>query len=150
MNARKMKSPTPHDHSEHSDEIDAESIYSVLKERGYRITAPRRALIEALLSACDPKNAKELAKHTGIKDLSTVYRTLSELVKENLASELADGGVVYYEMHEQHHDHAICDACGTIAHIPCSITKPPKTLAIAGFTAHDHEIIWRGLCVKCV
>lgn len=147
MKARKTNAHSGHSHDE---EIDAEGVYAALKERGYRITAPRRALIEALLSAKEPKNAKDLAKHTGIKDPSTIYRTLAELVKEGLTSELADAGVVYYEMHEQHHDHAICDACGTIEHIPCGVTKAPKALVATGFKAHDHEIIWRGLCVKCV
>lgn len=134
-------------HTEHT--LDALGIYSALRASGYRITAPRRILIEALLSASAPKSAKEIARHTNIKELSTIYRTLAELAKEGLVSLLTDGGVAYYELHEQHHDHAICDGCAMIAHIPCSVPKVPGIFKEHGFTPTTHEIIWRGLCSAC-
>ena len=143
---KKLKMTVTH----HAHTLGADDIYLKLRQRGYRITKPRRLLIDALLSASTPKNAKEIARHTGIKDLSTVYRTLTELVKEGLVSELTDDGIAYYELHEHHHDHAICDACGTIEHIPCGMTKVPKALIRNGFTPTTHEIIWRGVCAKCV
>jgi Fe2+ or Zn2+ uptake regulation protein len=122
-------------------------IEDTLKSLGYRITAPRKKIIQALRTARDPKTAKEIARHTHIADLSTVYRTLRELVKEGLASEFADKGVSYFEVCEHHHDHAVCDGCGTMLHIPCMQTQTPH--ALKGWEALSHQFVWRGMCGKC-
>lgn len=126
------------------------SVIDTLKILGYRITAPRRAIVEALLTASSPKTAKEIAVHTKIKDLSTVYRTLSELVKESLAEEFTDRGTSYFELSGHHHDHAVCTRCGVIAHVPCSETKTPSSLKKAGWVIEAHEALWRGRCNACV
>jgi Fe2+ or Zn2+ uptake regulation protein len=124
-------------------------IIEELQNSGYRITKPRRAIVEALATASSPKTAKEIALHTKIKDLSTVYRTLSELVKESLAEEFTDRGTSYFELGGQHHDHAVCTGCGTIAHVPCSETKTPSSLKKTGWTIETHEALWRGVCNSC-
>ncbi|MFM2381879.1 MAG: ferric uptake regulator, Fur family [Candidatus Parcubacteria bacterium] len=126
------------------------SIIDTLKERGYRITAPRRAIVEALVTASTPKTVKEIGVHTKIKDLSTVYRTLGELVKESLAEEFTDKGTSYFELGGHHHDHAVCTGCGAIAHVPCSETKIPASLKKAGWVVETHEALWRGRCKACV
>jgi Fur family ferric uptake transcriptional regulator len=120
-----------------------------LQSYGYRITKPRKAIVEALATASSPKTVKEIAVHTKIKDLSTVYRTLSELVKESLAEEFTDRGTSYFELGGHHHDHAVCTGCGTIAHVPCSDTKTPPSLKRAGWIVETHEALWRGKCGAC-
>jgi Fe2+ or Zn2+ uptake regulation protein len=124
-------------------------IIEELQNSGYRITKPRRAIVEALATASSPKTVKEIAVHTKIKDLSTVYRTLSELVKESLAEEFTDRGTSYYELGGHHHDHAVCTGCGIIAHVPCSETKTPSSLKKAGWVVETHEALWRGVCNSC-
>ena len=124
-------------------------IIQTLQERGYRITPSRRLIIEALFTESVPKTVKDIAIHTHIKDLSTVYRTLSELVKEHLVEEFADKGVSYFELSEDHHDHAVCTSCGKIEHVPCEDVTPPRMLARAGWNITNHEALWRGLCASC-
>ncbi len=124
------------------------SIYEELQKRGYRVTAPRKKIIEALLTASAPKTAKEIALHTKIKDLSTVYRTLSELVKEAFIEEFTHRGTSYFEISNHHHDHAVCVGCGVIVHIPCSQLKAPQ--ALGGWKELSHEALWRGRCGACV
>lgn len=153
MNARKIvvkqkgkKDEAAHEHVHASDEYD---ILEALRSAGYRITAPRRAIVGALESASGPKTAKEIGVRTKIKDASTVYRTLSELVKVGLIEEFADGDVSYYEISHQHHDHAICSTCGKIEHIPCESEKTPRALTRAGWVIESHEALYRGLCGSC-
>ncbi len=139
-------SASSHTHDGHDHETE---ILASLRERGYRITLPRRKIVAALSSAESPKNAKQIGARTKIKDASTVYRTLTELVKEGLVEEFTDHSVSYFEIAHEHHDHAVCDSCGTIAHIPCESTKPPRALARAGWKISSHEALFRGLCARC-
>ncbi len=127
----------------------SDNIIISLQNCGYRITKPRRAIVEALAAASSPKTAKEIALHTKIKDLSTVYRTLAELIKESLAEEFTDRGTSYFELGGHHHDHAVCTCCGSIAHVPCSETKVPNSLKKAGWVIETHEALWRGVCGSC-
>jgi Fur family ferric uptake transcriptional regulator len=124
-------------------------VLGELKKSGYRITKPRLAIVGALATASSPKTVKEIAAHTKIKDLSTVYRTLSELVKESLVEEFTDRGTSYFELSGHHHDHAVCTICGAIAHVPCSDTKTPLSLKKAGWVIETHEALWRGRCGSC-
>ncbi len=57
---------------------DAE-ILDRLRASGYRLTAPRRALVEALLTAGQPLTAEDLHQRVraGGMNLSTVYRNLT-------------------------------------------------------------------------
>jgi Fur family ferric uptake transcriptional regulator len=128
----------------------SQHVLVTLKQSGYRITKPRLLIVEALATASSPKTVKEIAVHTKIKDFSTVYRTLSELVKESLVEEFTDRGTSYFELGGHHHDHAVCTGCGAIAHVPCSDTKTPLSLKKAGWLVESHEALWRGRCKKCV
>jgi len=147
MNAR-TKTGEKHE-SHHSHTPDEDAILDELRSAGYRITAPRRAIVEALTTAASPKTAKEIGVRTKIKDASTVYRTLTELVKADLALEFTDKGVAYYEIAHHHHDHAICNSCGKIEHIPCESVKAPRVLTAAGWMIESHEALYRGLCGDC-
>lgn len=135
-----------HTHEGHNHE---EEILASLRERRYRITTPRRKIVAALASAVSPKTAKQISSRTKIKDASTVYRTLTELVREGLVLEFTDRGVSHFEIAHEHHDHAVCDSCGTIEHIPCDSAKPPRALTRAGWVIRSHEALYRGLCVQC-
>ena len=68
----------------HSDQgsLTATDVYRRLRAAGYRLTAPRRALVDALLAADAPLGAEELharVNGSGL-NLSTVYRNLSKFV----------------------------------------------------------------------
>ncbi len=135
-------------HAHHACDHETE-IQEALRERGYRITEPRRKIIEAISTAASPKTAKQIGVRTKIKDASTVYRTLGELVKEGLIEEFTDRGVAYFEIAHEHHDHAVCDSCGAIEHIPCATDTKPRALVNAGWTIASHEAVYHGTCAKC-
>jgi Fe2+ or Zn2+ uptake regulation protein len=122
-------------------------LTTVIRARGYRLTAQRRAIITALETASEPKTVQQLMQRTRIKDASTVYRTLRELQKEKLIEEFTDRGVAHYELAHEHHDHAVCRVCGTIRHIPCSLHRVPALLR--GWRNLSHESLYRGVCEKC-
>ncbi len=62
--------------------LKASEVYARLRAAGYRLTAPRRALVDALLAAEAPLGAEELHArlHDSGLNLSTVYRNLSKFL----------------------------------------------------------------------
>ncbi len=152
MCAQKIKQKeTNHSHhtAHHTHHGEEDEILQLLREEGYRVTAPRRSIIEALATAASPKTAKQIGGRTKIKDASTVYRTLEELKKLGVIEEFQSKGVAYFEIVHDHHDHAICEVCGKIEHIPCEAMKAPRTLTRAGWTITSHEALYRGVCGTC-
>lgn len=78
---------------------------------------------------------------------TSVYRNLEQLLKaEALCQHVFDGKEAVYELRLDHHDHLICETCGTIEPAHCS-SPPPTT--IGTFTVRHHHMTMYGLCGTC-
>jgi len=105
---------------EHGDLV-AEAA-RLLRERGGRMTAQRRAILEAFRSASEHPSAEELFAIASRGDprlnLSTVYRTLRWLAKENLVREItfseAGRSSRFDTARPAAHHHFVCTGCGAI------------------------------------
>jgi Fur family ferric uptake transcriptional regulator len=93
-----------------------------LGKKKLRLTAPRRAIIEAVFSTDKHFTAEELLKWARRRDKSvsraTVYRTLPLLTESGLVREMDFGGDhKFYDPNyaeRPHHNHIICQDCGKI------------------------------------
>lgn len=124
-----------------------------LAAMGGSVTGPRRAIVEALVSADrlqTPERilaaAREAAPSTS---LATVYRTLERLDTAGhlKRAPLASGAVGYAYCGGSHHDHAICTRCGRVIPVdPCVIAslEVPE-----GFRVASHELDFYGTCAAC-
>lgn len=84
---------------------------------------------------------------------ATVYRTMKLLTECGLAAErhFRDGGARYESAEKRHHDHLICETCGTIVEfeeegIEALQAKVAKRLGFR-FTGHKMELY--GVCRDC-
>lgn len=139
-----------HDHDERADQL--------LRENGLRVTAPRMAVLKALLDAHRPVSAQELLEslmRLGI-DSVTVYRTLNTLVEENIAQ--AVGTTERGRRFEVHacegcsvdHPHLQCRSCGDMACMEQGVL--PTALVptvISGFLVEKATLYLTGVCAKC-
>jgi len=97
----------------------AERILALLRERGGRVTAARRAIVVALLRAPHHVTAEELAAavQAQLPDVhqSTVYRCLDTLTELGIVTHVhvGRGPVVYHLVDEVHH-HLACQVCGAV------------------------------------
>lgn len=94
-----------------------------LRERGYRVTRPRRAVWRALTEADGHLTVEEVATRVAERDpgvnLASVYRSLTLFAQLDLVREsrLGDEDVTRWELaHPDEHFHLICERCGRVDH----------------------------------
>ena len=119
-----------------------------LRDRGYRITPARKALLSTLDEASCPLTIPELAARTASNEVS-VYRNIELFTVENIVEVInTSDSLPRYALGHGHHHHIVCTHCRLIVHIPCSVELPTPTHEL--FTSiHSHEMTLYGVCTKC-
>lgn len=135
----------------------SQDILGHLKQKGYRITTGRRAIVECLAGTHKPFTAAELQAALKRKKLSTnkasVYRELGVLQKEGIIRPVTfEDGIQRFEMHGDHHHHLVCDACGAVedVHMENDLDDMEKMIEKrTAFTILRHSLEFYGLCERC-
>jgi Fe2+ or Zn2+ uptake regulation protein len=138
-------------------EVDA-----LLSQHGYRLTAPRAAIVDAMLTHSRPFTAEQLVAelragepgHSGAPiGRATVYRTLEILAAINVLTRLIqpDGHPAYIPDSPGHRHHLVCSGCGTaVAFTRCPVDDLVRTLTRdTDFRIHDHLLEVFGVCPTC-
>lgn len=128
-----------------------------LKNKGFRLTKVRKALIEELDIAKKPLSANELIELLNDRGLqphkTSVYRELGFMLEQGIIKKLTFGERQdRFELAAmEHHHHAICENCGEIEDINCvaGIREIEERLREQNFEVSDHLIEFFGLCKKC-
>lgn len=133
----------------------SERILQALDERGYRSTAPRRALAGAIGEQEHHFTAEGLRAQLPPKlGRATVYRTLKILVDAGVLCRvlLEDGDLHYQLSHHGHHHHLLCSQCGSSQDLMgCDIEDVLlSTSARHGFELSGHWLEVYGRCQECV
>jgi Fur family transcriptional regulator, ferric uptake regulator len=138
-----------------------EHMSNPLEDAGYRLTEPRRRVLDALREASGPLTAQDVAERAGASVAST-YRVLALMVELGLVSETPDDGAAlpgcetrgrHYALctaHEHHH-HFFCRSC----HATLEVSSDALERALAeieqttGFRLEHHDVMLRGQCPAC-
>jgi Fur family ferric uptake transcriptional regulator len=139
-----------------------DAIARLLARRGYRLTGPRRAVLEVLATGREPRTVAQI--HHGLggerANLVSVYRTVKLLSEIGLVRATdATGGQRRYELAEPftaHHHHLICRRCGHIADLEGCLLEAGVLTRLGRqvrqthrFRVTDHELRFFGVCVRC-
>ena len=132
-----------------------EQILETLQERGYRSTAPRRALAGLIAEQAHHFTAEELRLQLPPSmGRATVYRTLKILVDAGvLCRVLLEEGDLHYQLsHQGHHHHLLCVVCGSSQDLMgCDIEDVlADTSARHGFELSGHWLEVYGRCRNCL
>lgn len=132
-------------------------ILENLKNKGYRITKTRQAMVEIFESTKHPVEAKTV--HSMLKKLgyhvniTTVYREIDFLLAENIIEKvpLKDTELHYELKGRNHHHHLMCVSCGDIEDIELKneyliLEEAHKS---SGFKINRHSLAFFGKCPKC-
>jgi len=137
-----------------------------LRERGYRVTIPRKAIIDFLSRSRKHPTAENiyLAVHKTYPaiGLTTVYRTLELLEELGVIRRLDFGdGRNRYDIwggpRWRSHEHLFCMKCGRVMDYTDFVTEEDKLLKKIGgilsrkykFKIKTHQIHFYGVCKKC-
>ncbi len=131
-------------------------ILEMFRERGGRVTAPRRAIIKALLECDGHVTADELAAtvqaaHPDVHT-STIYRCLGSLEELDVVDHVHLGhGRAVYHLADESHQHLVCEACGTVVEVPDAAfaTLARNLRTRFGFTVEPRHFAVTGRCASC-
>ncbi len=92
-------------------------LLAVLEDRGYRVTEPRRSVVELLDSKEVGFSAEEICGELPDVGRATVYRTIKLLLEAGVICKLAlpNGAPKYSLARIEHHHHTVCVTCGTVS-----------------------------------
>ncbi len=91
-------------------------IMAILEDRGYRSTAPRRAIVRVVEEKQEGFTAEDVVRELPKVGRATVFRTLKLFLEAGIICRLSllDGAPRYMLSRIEHHHHTICIKCGKI------------------------------------
>jgi Fur family ferric uptake transcriptional regulator len=133
-----------------------EEVLATLREHAKRITAPKRAVVEVLVSADDHLTADEVTQR--VQQLrpdvspSTVYRILEEL--DDLALVVhshAGQAAAVYHLAGRSHGHVTCENCHVTFEVSSDVFDrlSRELKSTLGFVLDRHHVALSGLCAHC-
>jgi Fur family transcriptional regulator, ferric uptake regulator len=152
----------------HGRESGSRWLHGKVKGCGYRLTAPREAILAVLSQTSEHLSAEEIymAVHKTYPaiGLTTIYRTLELLVQIGIVVRFDFGDKrARYELAEgmqggkPHHHHLLCTSCGRIVDYSDFMNEEKELLGQTekglskkfNFKITNHLIQFYGLCDKC-
>ncbi len=91
-------------------------ILAAIEDRGYRSTAPRRAIVRVLSGKQEGFTAEEIVNELPGVGRATIFRTLKLLMEIGVVCRLnlREGDPKYSLSSVEHHHHTICVSCGNV------------------------------------
>ncbi|MBX6389182.1 MAG: transcriptional repressor [Frankia sp.] len=140
----------------HTARFDREGWQERLRAHGYRLTAQRQLVLEAVarLGHATPEAiVNEVRRTASAVNISTVYRTLDLLEELDLVSHahLGHGAPTYHVTGPDRHIHLVCGGCGTVSEISQDrLSGVVEALrADFGFTVDVDHVALAGRCADC-
>lgn len=137
--------------------LEMESAVARLRDAGMRMTPQRRAVLLALEGNRTHPLAEEVATTVSASmpgvSLSTVYKTLHELVDLGLLQRLDLPGGMRFDPEVASHAHLVCSACGSVVDVelPARISASlAEAAAGCGASVESVHVDLRGTCGACL
>lgn len=130
-----------------------------LAAHGYRLTAPRQAVVEVIAASqhvLEPQSIFEIARRRYPRlGLVTVYRTLEKLEELNLIQRVhqPQGCQAFVAAADGHQHLLICQRCGRVAYFSGDDEIVDELSARvsqrSGYAIREHWLQFFGLCAAC-
>jgi Fur family peroxide stress response transcriptional regulator len=135
--------------------MDAVEIKQSLESCGLRCTPQRYAVMAFLMECHRHPTAAEILEAVNRVDprssRATTYNNLRDLVQAGLVREVAvEGRAARFDAKGMRHHHFICDRCGNVEDIEWYQVPRPTSRSLGKRIVRESELIFRGLCTKCV
>ncbi len=138
------------------DASRAEEVLAVLRENAKRITAPKRAVVDVLVSADDHLTADEVTRRVQQSrpevSPSTDYRILAPLEGLLLVVHSHAGqAAAVYHLAGRSHGHVTCERCHVTFEVSSNVFDrlARELMASDGFELDRHHVALSGICARC-
>ncbi len=125
---------------------------AALRERGLRISTPRRLVLEALFASEVPLSAEQLSSRLGL-DTASVYRNLETLEAHGVVRHvhLGHGPGLHALVGHGVREYLYCDGCGSVRAVaPAELDAVRDAVRdLHGFEARFTHFPIVGLCAGC-
>jgi Fur family transcriptional regulator, ferric uptake regulator len=136
---------------------DLAGAVAALRERGVRLTAARRLVLEGLFAADRPVSADQLAGGLdgaiAPSDLASVYRNLETMERLGIVRHvhLGHGPGLYALAGREEREYLLCESCGRLVSLSPFELDPVRDQVRErfGFEARFDHFPLSGLCVDC-
>jgi len=134
--------------------ITAEILIERLRLSGHRVTASRRAALEAIAASDDHFSVADVQQRVPDVGRATLFRTIRLLVDlDILCRVLLEDGSLRYRLSRRpaHHHHLVCSACGDVEDFAdCDLAALSKELTRrTAYEIRGHWLEMYGLCPDC-
>ena len=135
---------------------DPDTLTALFRRDGLKVTPQRQCIFEILYANPAHSTAEAIygiaKRQMPTISLKTVYATLHSLAALGQIQQLDLGTrSTRFDPNLHHHHHLVCSSCGRIDDV--NLDLGPLALSAAerhGFVLGHAEVIFRGLCPKCV
>jgi Fur family ferric uptake transcriptional regulator len=134
----------------------ADPIERTLSRRGYRLTSPRRAVLDTMRELGNHFTAEDVQAASPAVGRATVFRTMKLMRDLGIVCQvvLDDGTVVYQltaEDDTDHHHHVVCSECGQVTEFASDgLEQVLEGVArTTGFDIDTHRLELYGRCSNC-
>jgi Fur family transcriptional regulator, ferric uptake regulator len=136
---------------------DADELASILRERGHRLSAARRLVLDALFKADGPVAAEYIAEGAGGRvarsDVTSVYRNLTALEELGVVRHvhIGHGPGLYGLVSRGEREYLACERCDRVRSVDPSELEPVRDLLRDrfGYEARFSHFPILGLCPDC-
>lgn len=133
--------------------VSADAIERLLARRGYRLTGPRRHLLEVMEGLGDHFGADDVVNAAPEVGRATVFRTLRLLQELDVVCQVVmdQGDTVYRLAPEEHHHHLLCVECGAAEDFSSDALESvfAEVEAKTGYAIEAHRLEVYGRCPAC-
>ncbi len=147
-------------------ELYEEKALTVLREKGFRLTRPRRLVIDLLArseKALSAYEIKDILDQSGEQvDTVSIYRIIDCLHENHLVHRVLTTGKVMKcrlesedacerDQHDHCHHLLICEKCGSVEEVHCPGVRylVDAMETESGFRIHRHYLEFAGICTRC-
>ena len=140
-----------------SEQHRREEWLTELQSSGYRVTAPRRAVVEVMAASDRALSASEIydqaRRHEPSHGLVSVYRTLEKLEELHLIQRVhgPDGCHAYISGFTGHQHRLVCEGCGRVKFFRGDDLQGliARVQQETGFEVKEHWLQLFGVCEGC-
>ncbi len=137
--------------------LDATTPSEALRRAGLRVTAPRLAVLTAVIGEGQHWDVEAIAdaarRQLGTLSTQAVYDNLRVLEEAGLVRRIQPSGHPgrYEARVGDNHHHLVCRRCGTTEDVDCIVGAAPclEPSTHHGFVVEEAEVIFWGLCPEC-